>query len=64
MNLPLEELALEEGHPYEVHDLLSDERYLWHGRRNYVELAPHLTPAHIFLIRRRVRTEREFESYM
>ncbi|MEZ5583262.1 MAG: hypothetical protein R3F37_11350 [Candidatus Competibacteraceae bacterium] len=25
---------------FEVHDLLGDDRYLWHGARNYVELNP------------------------
>ncbi len=64
VDLPLDELELGAVHPYEVQDLLTDERYLWHGRRNYVELAPHLVPAHIFLLRRRVRTEREFETYL
>jgi starch synthase (maltosyl-transferring) len=52
-----------DGH-YQVHDLLSDSRYLWHGRRNFVELSPHSVPAHIFRVRRRVRTERDFEYYL
>jgi starch synthase (maltosyl-transferring) len=47
-----------------VHDLLSGSRYLWHGPRNYIELAPQIIPAHIFRLRRRVRTERDFEYYM
>jgi starch synthase (maltosyl-transferring) len=57
LDLPLD------GH-YQVHDLLSDSRYLWHGRRNFVELDPNIVPAHIFLVRRRVRTERDFEYFM
>jgi starch synthase (maltosyl-transferring) len=56
------ELPLD-GH-YQVHDLLSDSRYLWHGRRNFVELNPSAVPAHIFRVRRRVRTERDFEYYL
>ncbi|HEX9872355.1 MAG TPA: alpha-1,4-glucan--maltose-1-phosphate maltosyltransferase [Candidatus Tectomicrobia bacterium] len=52
-----------DGH-YQVHDLLSDSRYLWHGRRNFVELNPNTVPAHIFRVRRRVRTERDFEYYL
>ncbi|HXH10747.1 MAG TPA: alpha-1,4-glucan--maltose-1-phosphate maltosyltransferase [Alphaproteobacteria bacterium] len=59
-----ETLGLDDAGPYQVHDLLSDSRYLWHGHRNYVELDPHIVPAHIFRIRRRVRTERDFEYYM
>jgi starch synthase (maltosyl-transferring) len=64
VNLPLEELGLNPAHPYQVHDLLSDSRFLWNGPRNYVELDPAIVPAHIFKVRRRVRTEREFEYYL
>jgi starch synthase (maltosyl-transferring) len=49
---------------YQVHDLLSDSRFLWHGQRNFVELNPSVVPAHIFRLRRRVRTERDFEYYL
>ncbi|MGI8958077.1 MAG: alpha-1,4-glucan--maltose-1-phosphate maltosyltransferase [Chthoniobacterales bacterium] len=38
---------------YEVHDLLTDVRYVWHGSHNYVALHPGLQPAHIFKVRRR-----------
>lgn len=64
VELPLEEFDLEPTHPYQMHDLLSDARYLWHGERNYVELVPQEVPAHIFRLRRRVRTERDFDYYM
>lgn len=64
MELPLEELGLEAKHPYQVHDLISDVRYLWHGKRNYVRLDPHVSPAHIFRLRRRIRTERDFDYFM
>lgn len=64
VELPLEEFGLEQGHPYQMHDLLSDARYLWHGERNYVELVPQEVPAHIFRLRRKVRTERDFDYYM
>ena len=64
VDLPLEELGLPEDHPFQVHDLLTGARYLWHGRRNFVELDPHVVPAHVFRIRRRVRTEQDFEYFM
>jgi starch synthase (maltosyl-transferring) len=64
VELPLEEFGLEAGHPYQMHDLLSDARYLWHGARTYVELVPQEVPAHIFRLRRRVRSERDFDYYM
>jgi starch synthase (maltosyl-transferring) len=37
---------------YEVHDLLTDARYVWHGKQNYVALHPSVQPAHIFRVRR------------
>jgi starch synthase (maltosyl-transferring) len=64
LTLSLDELGLDSQQPYQVHDLLSDGRYLWHGARNYVELDPHAVPAHIFRLRRRVRSERDFDYYM
>jgi len=64
VELPADILAESQAAPYQVHDLLSDGRYLWHGRRNFVELVPQVVPAHIFRIRRRVRTERDFEYFM
>ncbi len=64
VTLPLEELDIDPLHPYQVHDLLSDSRYLWHGPTNYVELNPQILPAHIFRLRRRVRAEQDFEYYL
>lgn len=64
LTLPLEELGLDPAQTYQVHDLLGDGRFFWHGARNYVELNPQSLPAHIFRIRRRVRTERDFDYYM
>lgn len=64
VELPLEALQLLPDHPYQVHDLLSDTRYLWQGARNYVELDPHAAPAHIFRLRRHLRTERDFDYFM
>jgi starch synthase (maltosyl-transferring) len=64
ISLPLEELGLDPRQPYQAHDLLTDARYLWHGARNYVELDPQTVPAHIFVIRRKVRTEHDFDYYL
>ena len=64
IDLPLDQLGIDPHQPYQVHDLLTDDRYLWHGARNYVELHPQRLPAHIFAIRRRVRTEADFDYYL
>lgn len=54
VDVPMEEFGSMDEDSYEVHDLLSDARYIWHGRRNYVELDPEIQPAHIFRVRRPV----------
>jgi starch synthase (maltosyl-transferring) len=64
VDLPLELLGLRGDRPYQMHDLLTDSRYLWHGNRNYVELDPQSSPAHIFRVRRRARSEHDFEYFL
>ena len=51
VEVPMEEFGEIVGDTYEVHDLLSDARYLWYGKRNYVALHPGVQPAHIFRVR-------------
>ena len=63
LELDLQALGLTADVTFQVHDLLSDERYLWSGPRNYVELDPAL-PAHVFHVLRRVRSEHDFEYYL
>ncbi|MCP5243634.1 MAG: alpha-1,4-glucan--maltose-1-phosphate maltosyltransferase [Burkholderiales bacterium] len=64
LNIPLDVLGLDADHSFQVHDLLSNARYIWNGPRNYVELDPQIVPAHIFRLRKRVRSERDFDYYM
>ncbi len=64
VELPLELLGPEPNQSFQVHDLLTTARYLWHGRRNYVEVTPQAIPAHIFRIEHRARTERDFHHFM
>ena len=58
LDLPIEELGIDNGHPYKVHDLLADTTYRWQGSRNYVELDPRKIPAHIFQIHQRITKSR------
>jgi starch synthase (maltosyl-transferring) len=64
VRMPLGDLGLRWDEPYQVHDLITGARYLWSGEANYVQLDPHGVPAHIFRVRKRVRTERDFDYYM
>ncbi|MFO7302861.1 MAG: alpha-1,4-glucan--maltose-1-phosphate maltosyltransferase [Acidobacteriota bacterium] len=63
VNLDLRVLGLEEGVAYEVDDLLTGDRFVWHGAVNYVELSPERAPAHVLNIRRPLRTERDVDDY-
>lgn len=51
VEVPLEYLGLADGAAYVVRDLLSGNRFHWHGRRNFVGLDPG-APAHILRIER------------
>ena len=52
IDVPIDQFGSTDDDVYQVHDLISDARYMWHGRRNYVELDPEIQPAHIFRVRR------------
>lgn len=60
--LPLHEFGMSHDHPFEVHDLLGGERYHWHGARNFIRLAPHPMPAHVFRIQTHRRTEADYDN--
>src|ERR1700741_3705100 len=62
--LKLDELGVDPGESFQAHDLLSGARYIWSGAHNYVELDPQVCPAHIFRIRRRMHTERDFDYFL
>jgi len=64
VTLDLESLGLPLDTTFQMDDLLSGARFLWRGPRNFVSLDPGHSPAHIFRIRRRVRTERDFDYFL
>jgi starch synthase (maltosyl-transferring) len=63
VTVPLEEFGLSEGELYQVHDLLTGERFHWQGRRNFVRLDPAVRAAHLFRIRRKLGSERDFDYF-
>ena len=64
VDLPLERLNIDPAHPFQAHDLLTGSRYVWNGSRNFVELNPASVPAHVLRIRRRLRSETDFEYFL
>jgi starch synthase (maltosyl-transferring) len=47
LELPVDEMGIDTRHPYRMTDLLTGQEFKWQGARNYVELQPGMTPAHI-----------------
>lgn len=64
IELPLDHLGVPLTRSYQVHDLLSESRFFWHGSRNYVEINPQVVPAHVLRLRRYVRSERDFDYFL
>ena len=64
VELDLAALGIDPHLPYQMHDLLSGARFLWSGARNFVQLDPQRAPAHVFALRRKVRTERNFDYFL
>ncbi len=64
LQLPLETFGLDPEQSFQMHDLISDARFLWQGEYNYIELNPQVMPVHIFRLRKRLRTEHDFDYFM
>ncbi|MDY6843901.1 MAG: alpha-1,4-glucan--maltose-1-phosphate maltosyltransferase [Thermodesulfobacteriota bacterium] len=64
VTVPIGELEIDPTQPYLVHDLLSDDKYIWQGERNYVELNPQILPVNIFKVRKRLKKETDFDYFM
>lgn len=50
VKIPLQKMGIDPAQHYMVKDLLSGEKYQWHGETNYVQLNPYVMPAHILKI--------------
>jgi len=63
VKIPTSEIGIEQGQPYLVDDLLNNEKYVWQGEWNYVELNPQTKPTHIFLVNKRLRKENDSDYH-
>jgi starch synthase (maltosyl-transferring) len=52
VHVPLDALAIPPERDFVVHDLLTGERWTWHGVRNYVRLDPAERVGHVLLVER------------
>ena len=63
IELPIETFGMSAGDSFQAHDLLSGARFLWQGARQFVRLDPQSAPIHILRLRRRLRSERDFDYF-
>jgi starch synthase (maltosyl-transferring) len=64
ITLDLPKLGITPDQHYQVHDLLTGLRYQWQGWHPVVGLDPGTLPAHVFAVRRRARSEHDFDYYL
>lgn len=64
LDLDLAALGVEPDQAFQVHDLLTDARYRWQGNHAVVGLDPGSQPVHVFAVRRRSRSEADFEYFV
>lgn len=64
VRLPLDRLGIDGRMPFQAHDLLTDDRYIWQGETNYVELDPGVMPAHLLQLQKRLRREVDFDYFL
>ena len=64
VRVPLDLLGLGPNDAYQVQDLITGAHFLWHGESNYISLDPAVAAVHILRLRRKTRTERDFDYFM
>jgi starch synthase (maltosyl-transferring) len=64
IELPLDKFKISSKTSFQVQDLLTGERYIWNGARNFIKLDPSEACAHIFKVRRYHHTEKNFDYYL
>ena len=64
VDLDADVMGIDDQQAYQMHDELSDQRFRWQGLRKFVLLDPQRSPAHVFVLRRRQRSERDFDYFL
>ncbi len=64
VRVPIGDLGISSEDSYMLHELISDERCLWQGEFNRVDLDPGILPAGIFIVNRTLRKESDFDYFM
>ena len=62
VGIDLEAFGLDPSTQFQVHDLITDQRFSWQGAYNFVVLDPAKIPAHVLRVSVNPRTERDFDA--
>ncbi|MDY7000838.1 MAG: alpha-1,4-glucan--maltose-1-phosphate maltosyltransferase [Thermodesulfobacteriota bacterium] len=63
LELPLQDFGIEPEQSFLVHDLIGDDKFVWQGPRNFIELDPQVIPARIFRLKKRLKRETDFDYF-
>jgi starch synthase (maltosyl-transferring) len=63
VRVPLAEWGIAPDQSFTVHDLISDEKYIWQGEHNYIQLDPQKMPAHILSVHPRLKRETDYDNF-
>ncbi len=64
IELPLQRMEIDPRQPFLAHDLMTDDKYVWQGEMNYIELDPQVMPGHILRVQKRLRRETDFDYFL
>jgi starch synthase (maltosyl-transferring) len=64
VTLDLPALGLQPQQAYQMHELITDARFMWNGPRNYVMLDPHQCPAHVMRLLAQQHRESDFDYFL
>jgi starch synthase (maltosyl-transferring) len=64
VKIPVGDLGLKAREPYLVHDLIGDDKYIWEGESNFVEINPQVMPGNIFRVRKKLKRETDFDYFL
>jgi starch synthase (maltosyl-transferring) len=64
LEVPLYELGIVKERPYAALDLMTGEKYIWQGEKNFVELNPARNGMHIIRVKRELHREQDFDYFL
>ncbi len=64
LEIPLDRLGIAKDQPYAAHDLLTGAKFTWQGEKNFVELNPTKSMAHIIHLTKNLPQDQDFEYFL